>query len=194
MNDLQWTVGVAAFALLFVLTGTASSWAQVQRQAEVSASGGTVASNGSVTLRGTVGQVAAQTASSSSVTLSAGFWPAAYLSEQTATDLPGEEDEEASEDEAGSAEELPTEFALEAAYPNPFNPLTHIRYALPEAAEVRLAVYNTLGQRVETLVDRRQTAGHHEVAFRAGDLPSGTYYYRIRAGSFAEVRAVTLLK
>ena len=182
MNTLQWTVGVATFALVFALMSTASSWAQVQRQAEVSASGGAVASNGSMTLRGTVGQVAAQTASSSSVTLSAGFWPAAYLSEQTATDLPGRGNEDVSDDEETRSQELPTEFALEAAYPNPFNPLTRIRYALPEAAEVQLAVYNPLGQRVETLVDRRQTAGRHEVTFRAGDLPSGTYYYRIRAG------------
>lgn len=194
MKHATWIFAVAALALTFSSSGVSSSWAQAQRQAEVSASGGTVASSGSVTLHGTVGQIVAQTASSSSVTLSAGFWPAAYLSEQTATALPGEESEDASEEGEGSTEELPTEFALEAAYPNPFNPLTRIGYALPEAAEVRLAVYNTLGQRVETLVDRRQTAGRHEVTFRAGDLPSGTYYYRIRAGSFEEVRAVTLLK
>lgn len=57
-----------------------------------------------------------------------------------------------------------------------------------------LSVYNALGRRVETLVDRRQAPGRYEVAFSAGNLSSGMYYYRLHAGDYQETRAVTMVK
>ena len=89
---------------------------------------------------------------------------------------------------------LPESFTLENNYPNPFNPTTAIRFALPEVAHVSLEVYNALGQRVATLVDGSYAAGNHEVQFDAGGLPSGTYLYRLQtpAGSFS--KTMLLLK
>ena len=90
--------------------------------------------------------------------------------------------------------DLPEEFALYANYPNPFNPVTHIRFALPQAADVRLEIFNTLGEKIETLVDNRFSAGFHTVKFDGSQFASGLYYYRIRAGSFTEVRRMLLMK
>lgn len=89
---------------------------------------------------------------------------------------------------------LPAEFALNQNYPNPFNPVTTIGYALPKAEYVRVAVYDVLGQQVAILVDATKPAGNHEVTFNAQDLPSGTYLYRIEAGSFRSARQLVLLK
>ena len=85
---------------------------------------------------------------------------------------------------AEAADEIPSEFVLEATYPNPFNTSTTIRYALPEARFVRLVVYDGLGRRVQVLVERVQRSAWHEVVFEAGSLPSGVYFYRFEAGSF----------
>jgi hypothetical protein len=89
---------------------------------------------------------------------------------------------------------VPSEIALEAAYPNPFNPTTTIGFALPEASEVRLVVYDVLGREVARLVDGRVEAGRHRMRFEAGSLPSGTYLYRLEAGSFVAVGQVLLVK
>lgn len=84
--------------------------------------------------------------------------------------------------------DVPTEFDLAGAYPNPFNPTTTIRVAVPDAAPVKLLVYDLLGRHVETLVDGTLDAGIHDIRFDAGNLPSGTYLYRLetRAGSFTK--------
>ena len=76
---------------------------------------------------------------------------------------------------------LPERFALEGNYPNPFNPQTTIRFALPDAAEVTVEVFNTLGQQVRTLMGGPLTPGRHELTFDAGALPSGLYLYRVTA-------------
>jgi hypothetical protein len=83
---------------------------------------------------------------------------------------------------------VPEVFLLEANYPNPFNPVTTIRYGTPEAAAVTLVVYDMLGREVERLVDGSVAAGRHTVTFEAGDLPSGLYVYRLTtpAGSFTQ--------
>ena len=81
---------------------------------------------------------------------------------------------------SSSATELPTETALMGNYPNPFNPETTIRYTLPQAGKVHLAVYNLLGHEVSVLVDESKPAGHHTARFDAGDLPSGAYLYRLQ--------------
>ncbi len=91
----------------------------------------------------------------------------------------------------------PETFGLAQNYPNPFNPSTTIRYTLPDAGVVRLAVYNALGQEVETLVDGRQDAGVHEVQFvpgRSGAAASGVYYYRLHAGNRSETRSMVYVK
>jgi len=90
--------------------------------------------------------------------------------------------------------ELPVEVTLSANYPNPFNPETTIRYGLPKAGQVRLAVYNLLGHEVAILVDRSKPAGNHTVRFGAGDLPSGLYVYRLQARGEIIVRTMMLVK
>jgi len=90
--------------------------------------------------------------------------------------------------------EVPSFYLLEQNYPNPFNPTTTIAFALPEAAPVRLAVYNTLGQEVAVLVDGYVTAGRKLATFDATGLPSGLYLYRLETPSHAEVRRMVLLK
>ena len=92
------------------------------------------------------------------------------------------------------AADLPAAFALHGNYPNPFNPTTQIAFDLPEQTDVRLTVYDVLGRRVRVLVDGPVAAGRHTFAFDARDLPSGTYVYRLDAGSFTQTRMMLLVK
>ncbi len=89
---------------------------------------------------------------------------------------------------------VPTEFALEANYPNPFNPVTTIAFSLPEAGQVRLAVYDMLGRQVRVLVDQAMAAGRAEVSFDAAGLPTGNYLYRVETPSGSQVRTMLLIK
>ncbi len=89
---------------------------------------------------------------------------------------------------------LPTSFSLSQNYPNPFNPTTSIQYSLPDAGVVSLRVYNTLGQRISMLTDAHQQPGTYTVAFDAGKLPSGIYFYELRAGDFVSTKKMLLLK
>ncbi len=87
-----------------------------------------------------------------------------------------------------------TEYALKDAFPNPFNPTTKITYDLVDAQNVKLSVFNLLGQEVKSLVNGRMDAGRHTVTFDANGLPSGLYMYRIEAGSFTALNKMLLLK
>jgi hypothetical protein len=91
-------------------------------------------------------------------------------------------------------EDYPSEFFLSQNYPNPFNPLTVISYQLPFGSDVSLKVYNILGKEVAILVEEYKTAGRYEVEFNPAALPSGIYFYRLQAGSFAETKKMILLK
>ena len=96
----------------------------------------------------------------------------------------------------------PISFKLSQNYPNPFNPTTTIQYAVPSAVkgnasslqQVELKVYDILGREVATLVNQEQNPGQYQVTFNAGNLASGTYFYRLRAGDFVRVKKMLLLK
>ncbi|HWP83381.1 MAG TPA: LamG-like jellyroll fold domain-containing protein [Bacteroidota bacterium] len=89
--------------------------------------------------------------------------------------------------------EVPREFALEQNFPNPFNPSTTIRYALPYRSPVTLVVYNVLGEEVAQLVNHEQEAGYYQLQW-SPQLPSGMYVYRLQAGEFVQTRKLVLLK
>jgi hypothetical protein len=86
------------------------------------------------------------------------------------------------------------EVQLFANYPNPFNPTTVISYELPEAADVRLEVFDVLGRRVRVLQEARVPAGLHRVALDAGALSSGVYFYTLSAGGVERTRRMVLLR
>lgn len=89
---------------------------------------------------------------------------------------------------------LPGEYRLQQNYPNPFNSQTIIEYTLPRADEVKLAVFNLLGQEIVRLVDAEQPAGRHRVLFDAKDLPTGLYFYRIETEFTRLTRKLLLIK
>ncbi|MBN8546470.1 MAG: T9SS type A sorting domain-containing protein [Ignavibacteria bacterium] len=88
----------------------------------------------------------------------------------------------------------PTTFALYQNYPNPFNPSTMIRFSMPVNGNVALNVFNTLGEKVATLLNGQLEAGYHEVSFDAQNLPSGLYFYEIKAGDFSSIKKMILIK
>ena len=89
---------------------------------------------------------------------------------------------------------LPARFSLAQNYPNPFNPVTKIMYDLPVDAHVRLVLYDLLGREVRVLADGAETAGSRTVELDASALPTGVYFYRIRAGDFTATRKMLLMK
>ena len=90
--------------------------------------------------------------------------------------------------------EIPTEFSLSQNYPNPFNPSTSIQFSLPQSSYVTLEVFNTLGERVGVLASEELSAGTYNYSWDASNLTSGIYFYKIQAGSFVEIKKMTLLK
>jgi len=89
---------------------------------------------------------------------------------------------------------LPTELELTQNYPNPFNPSTTIAFMLPQAGQVRMEVFNILGQNVASILDDYLEAGSHEVVFDARNLSSGIYFYRIEHDLQTYTRKMVLLK
>jgi len=97
--------------------------------------------------------------------------------------------------ESGSGIQKPMQFSLAQNYPNPFNPRTTISYELPVNSIVNLAIYNTLGQKVYTLVDCKQKAGSYSVSLNADRLSSGLYFYRLETNkNFVQVKKMILMK
>jgi hypothetical protein len=97
--------------------------------------------------------------------------------------------------------DIPENYALNQAYPSPFNPTTTIKYSLPEDSRIILCVYNVLGQVVATLADELQIAGFKSVSWTATDMASGIYFYKLDAvsvsnpsKSFYQIKKMILLK
>jgi hypothetical protein len=97
-------------------------------------------------------------------------------------------------DASGREPELPAEFALHAACPNPFNAVTRLSYSLPHAARVRLAVYDLSGRLARVLDEGRREAGRHEFLFSAAGWPSGMYLLRLESEASQATQKLLLLK
>jgi hypothetical protein len=98
-----------------------------------------------------------------------------------------------------NAEISPTNFVLNAAYPNPFNPSTTISYALPKAEKVSIIIYDIMGRKVKTLVNKEQSAGNYSIAWNAinnngNSVSTGIYLYRINAGEFSGIGKLLYVK
>ncbi len=94
---------------------------------------------------------------------------------------------------------IPYEYKLHQNFPNPFNPVTTIKYDLPENSRIKLTIYNILGQEIKTLINERKQAGFHRLKWdgtgRNGiQVSSGMYIYRIKAGDFVSTKKMVLLK
>jgi len=90
-------------------------------------------------------------------------------------------------------------FALHNSYPNPFNPVTNIRYDIPEISDVTIEIYNLAGQKIKTLVSNEHQPGRYKIQWNAtNDLGSpvstGMYIYRIKAKDFISVKRLLLMK
>lgn len=89
---------------------------------------------------------------------------------------------------------IPSEYSLSQNYPNPFNPTTVINYQLPVTGNVKLSIFDVLGQNISTLVNESQNAGNHNIEWNAANYPSGVYFYQLEAGSFSLIRKMILIK
>jgi Secretion system C-terminal sorting domain len=90
--------------------------------------------------------------------------------------------------------DTPTEFALHANYPNPFNPSTSIDYDISENVYVTLNVFNMKGQLVESLINEDMSPGRYSITWDAADLGTGVYIFRLQAGDFVQIRKALLIK
>jgi hypothetical protein len=101
--------------------------------------------------------------------------------------------------EIGDGETVPERFVLLQNYPNPFNPVTNIEFVIPEPARVKLEIYNILGKKIITLVDKKLSAGYKIVEWdgkdsQGNEVSTGIYFYKLKAGDFTQTKKMVLLK
>ena len=94
----------------------------------------------------------------------------------------------------GSSKDLPTRFVLRQNHPNPFNPSTNIIYSIPQNVKVQIKIFDILGNEIETLINEEKPAGTYKITWNAENLPSGVYFYQLRAGDFVQTKKMLLLK
>jgi len=94
----------------------------------------------------------------------------------------------------GSTIVIPIDYALHPAYPNPFNPVTNISYALPIEAQISLNVYDVEGRKITTLTEGIKAAGNHTIEWNAEGYPSGVYFVKLDAGEFKQTQKLMLVK
>jgi hypothetical protein len=169
-------LGVAVLGAVLVLGAAAHADYSIPQS--VIGSGGGETSGPDNRLVGTVGQAAIGVVAGPSNIHEIGFW---YQPGWIMTDV-----------EEGDG--LPTRYWLGQNQPNPFNPVTSIRFALPNPGRVTIRLYDVAGREVRTLVDEELPAGWHRTVLEAGGLASGIYFCRMTAGEFTDVRKLLLLK
>lgn len=164
--------------IVIVLMGLLT-YLPLKAQSVLSFAGGTLESS-EMSLAFSAGEVVAGTFESPSMQLTGGFG--------NGFDLVYTSNEKVEMD-------IPVRFDLSQNYPNPFNPSTNIRYDLPQTADVRLEVFNTIGAKVAVLANERKPAGSYTVRFDASHLASGMYLYRFLAdGKVIATQKMLLIK
>jgi hypothetical protein len=88
----------------------------------------------------------------------------------------------------------PSVFVLTQNYPNPFNPTTTIKYSIPKLSFVTIKIYDVIGSEVATLVNEEKPFGNYELNWSAANLPSGVYFYQLKAGNYINIKKMILLK
>ncbi|HMQ78048.1 MAG TPA: T9SS type A sorting domain-containing protein [Ignavibacteria bacterium] len=90
--------------------------------------------------------------------------------------------------------EIPVQYKLYNNYPNPFNPVTRIKFDIPEGSHTKLLIYDINGKEISTLVNKQLNPGSYEAEFNASDLPSGVYFYKLSSGGYTDVKKMILVK
>ncbi|OGB61297.1 MAG: hypothetical protein A2Y94_10105 [Caldithrix sp. RBG_13_44_9] len=163
--------------LILIMSGSVLQ-AQYQISQSVFGNGGVPISSAAYSINSTVGQTFIGKVLNASYQHDVGFWYSArvYVGIEAIDD------------------QLPRRFELYQNYPNPFNPVTHIKYAVPKSSQVRIEIYNILGQRVQTLLNEEKPPGYYVVEFDASSLASGFYIYRMQAEGFVDIRKMIVTK
>ena len=115
----------------------------------------------------------------------------------TASDFAGNESEKSGQGSVVTSvdrDAVPTDYALNQNYPNPFNPTTTVEFALPNAGEVTITVYNTTGQAIQTLYSGYQEAGYHKINWNASATSAGLYFLEMRSANYTKMIKMTLVK
>ncbi len=175
MRRLASALLIVAAAALFSLP----AGAQVEMPHSVLGCGGGEMSGASNTVLSTVGQSAIGVVGGASNINEIGFW---Y---QPGWILTGIEDPETA---------VPTQFRLDQNSPNPFNPVTTLRFAVPKTCHVTVRLYDVRGREIRTLRNEEMDPGFHSVVLEAAGLPSGIYFCRMEAEGFVETKKLVLLK
>lgn len=89
---------------------------------------------------------------------------------------------------------VPSQFSLSQNYPNPFNPSTNIQFSIPEGMKVKLVIYDILGKIIEVPVNENLAAGSYTITYKNVNLSSGVYFYELTAGSYRDIKKMTLIK
>ena len=89
---------------------------------------------------------------------------------------------------------LPISYRLFQNYPNPFNPSTKIKYTIPQTSQVQIRIFDVLGNEIKTLINEEKPAGTYELTWNAANLPSGVYFYQLKAGEFIQTKKMLLSK
>lgn len=176
-------INVIFFSLL---GGFVAAQSQYQVSNGVFGNGGAVLSGIGYHLAGTLGQTLCGEMSSSTNTMGVGFW---YMQHTLITSIVEKPEGQ-----------LPESYGLHQSYPNPFNPVCVIEYAVPEPSEVTILVYDMMGREAATLFRGVDAPGFHKVLFQPERLPSGLYFYRMTAKSlktgktYGEVKKATYVR
>lgn len=167
-----------AFLLIVFLTLQSPLFSQTVLKTGTFGNGSSFSGSAGFLLKGIAGQPAIGKTVNSSFIIQSGFWHGAWYITDIDQPLFG----------------IPSVFELYQNYPNPFNPTTTIKYDLPVASNVKIEVYNLLGQKLVSLVDEEKPAGKYAVNFEGFNLASGVYFYSIETDQFTKVKRMLLTK